>query len=87
MINFKIKLDLIKYKKYYPKCDLKSIINCPIMIKGKCIGVIIDYDLNTDEASGFLFDNLCFNFNQDKKIIQSIEIIQDHSDVFEVYKI
>ena len=52
------------------------------MIKGKCIGAIIDYDSNTDEASGFLFDNLCFNFNQDKKTLQSIEIIKDHSDVF-----
>ena len=80
MINFKVKLNLTKC---YPKCDLKSIINCPVMMEGKCIGVIIDYNLNTDEASGFLFDNLCFNFNQDKTI-QSMEIIQDRSNIPEV---
>ncbi len=76
MINFKVKLNLTKY---YSNCDLKSIINCPVVMEGKCIGAIIDYNLNTDEASGFLFDNLCFNFNQDKKTIQSMEIIQNHS--------
>lgn len=77
MINFKVKLNLTKY---YPKCDLKSIINCPIVIEGKCIGVIMDYNLDTDEASGFLFDDLCFNFNQDKKTTQSIEIIQNRNN-------
>ena len=71
MINFKIKLGLIKYN----NID-KSIINCPITIEGRCIGAIIDYNIDTDEASGFLIDNLSFNLNQDKSI-NSVEIIQD----------
>ena len=74
MINFKVKLGLINYN----NIDKSSIINCPITIKGKCIGVIIDYNIDTDEASGFLIDNLSFNLNQDKSI-NSVEIIQDKS--------
>lgn len=70
MINFKIKLGIEK------DCNITSIINCPIIMKEKCVGIITDYNLNTDEATGFLIDNLCFNLNQDKSIC-SIEIIQD----------
>lgn len=71
MINFKIKLNL---KKDYSNCNIESIINCPVIMNKKCIGVITDYNLNIDEATGFLFDNICFNLNQDKSIC-SIEII------------
>lgn len=74
MINFKTKLGI---EKNYINCDIiKSIINCPVIMEGKCIGVITDYNLNTDEATGFLIDNISFNLNQDKSIC-SIEIIQD----------
>ena len=73
MINFKIKLEI---KKDHINCDISSIINCPITMEGKCVGVITDYNLDTDEATGFLIDNICFNLNQNKSIC-SIEIIQD----------
>lgn len=72
MIDFKTKLGLINYN----NIDKSSIINCPITIEGRCIGAIIDYNIDTDEASGFLIDNLSFNLNQDKSI-NSMEIIQD----------
>lgn len=73
MINFKTKLGI---KKDHINCDTTSVINCPITMEGKCVGVITDYNLDTDEATGFLFDNICFNLNQNKSIC-SIEIIQD----------
>ena len=73
MINFKTELGI---KKYNNNCTIESIINCPITIEGKCVGVITDYNLNTDEAIGFLFDNICFNLDQNKNIC-SMEIIQD----------
>lgn len=75
MINFKTKLGI---KKDHINCDITSIINCPITItiEGKCVGVITNYNLNTDEAIGFLFDDFSFILNQNKDIC-SIEIIQD----------
>ena len=73
MINFKIKLGI---KKDHINCDITSIINCPITMEGKCIGVITNYNLNTDEAIGFLFNDISFILNQNKSIC-SIEIIQD----------
>ena len=72
MINFKIKLNL---KKDCPDCDIETILNRPITIKDKCIGVVTDYDLNTNEISGLLFNITSINLSQDKKTICSIEII------------
>lgn len=73
MINFKTKLGI---KKDCINYDITSIINCPIIMEGKCIGTITNYNLNTDEATGFLIDNISFNLDQNKNIC-SIEIIQD----------
>ena len=66
MINFKVKLGIAKDYIYFD--NIKSIINCPVTKDGKCIGVITDYHLDTDEAYGFLIDNLCVHFNQDNSI-------------------
>lgn len=74
MINFKIKLGI---KKNHINCDITSIINCPITMEGKCVGVITNYDLKTDETIGFLFNDISFNLNQNKSIC-SIEIIKNN---------
>lgn len=68
MTKFKIEFNI---KKYNVDCNVESIINCPIIYNEKCIGIITDYDMNTDEAIGILFNNSCFNFNQ----VSSMEII------------
>ena len=73
MINFKIKLGI---KKDHINCDIPSVINYPITMEGKCVGIITNYNLDTDEATGFLFDNIYFNLNQNKSIC-SMEIIQN----------
>ena len=74
MIKFKIELGI---KKDHINWVIPSVINCPIIMEEKCIGTITDYNLDTDEATGFLIDNnICFNLDQNKSIC-SIEIIQD----------
>ena len=72
MINFKIKLNLKKY----PISNLSSIINAPVLKEGKVVGMITNYNIDTDEATGSLFDDISFNLNENKSIC-SIEIIQD----------
>lgn len=72
MIKFKVEFNIKKYNTDY---DLESIINCPIVCSGNCIGVITDYNMNTNEAIGYLWDSLSFNFNQNKEFL-SIEIIK-----------
>ena len=72
MIKFKAEFNI---KKYNVDCDIRSIINCPIVYNEKCIGIIADYDMNTDEAIGYLWDLLGFNFNQNKEFL-SIEIMK-----------
>ena len=31
---------------YHINCDITSVINCPITMEGKCVGVITDYNLD-----------------------------------------
>ena len=70
-INFKTKLNLIKD---YPDCDLSYIINAPILKNNKVIGMITDYNLETDEASGYIFcTDIGINLLNNK--IVSMEII------------
>lgn len=70
-INFKTKLNLIKD---YPNCDLSYIINAPILYNDKVIGIITNYNLETDEASGCIFcTNIGINLLNNK--IVSMEII------------
>lgn len=73
MTNFKIKLNL---KKYYSISSLSSIINAPILKDEKVIGVITDYDIDTDEATGYIFDDIIPNFNTDIQNIISVELIK-----------
>lgn len=72
MTNIKIKLNLTKD---YPNCNLDSIINAPILKNEKVIGVITNYNLNTDEASGYIYDNITPTFLQDN--IVSMEIVNN----------
>ena len=72
MTNFKIKLNLKKY----PISNLSSIINAPILKKGKVIGIITNYYIDTDEATGYIFDDIIPNFNTDIQNIISVELIE-----------
>ena len=74
MINFKIRLNL---KKDYPNCNIESIINCPVTINGECIGVITNYYINEDIATGYFFEDMIPNFSLDKKQIVSMELIKN----------
>ena len=77
MINFKIKLNL---KKDYPNCNITSIINSPVLINGKCIGIITNYYVNEDIATGCFFEDMIPNFSLDKKQIISMELIKGSLD-------
>ena len=72
MINVRMKLNLIKD---YPNCNLDSIINVPILKDEKVVGIITNYNLNTDEASGYIYDNIIPSFYQNNII--SMEIINN----------
>lgn len=72
MTNFKIKLNLKKY----PVSNLSSIINAPILKDKKVIGVITNYYIDTDEATGYIFDDTIPNFDADVQNIISIELIK-----------
>lgn len=69
MTNFKIKLNLKKY----PIFNLFSIINAPVLKEGKAIGIITNYYIDTDEATGCIFEDVIPNFDTDQNVI-SIEI-------------
>ena len=69
MTNFKIKLNLKKY----PIFNLFSIINAPVLKEGKAIGIITNYYIDTDEATGCIFEDVIPNFDADQNVI-SIEI-------------
>ena len=72
MTNFKIKLNLKKY----PISNLSSIINAPVLKEGKVIGIITNYYIDTDEATGYIFDDIIPNFDADVQNIISIELIK-----------
>lgn len=72
MTNFKIKLNLKKY----PISNLSSIINAPILKEGKVIGIITNYYIDTDEATGCIFDDIIPNFDTDIQNIISVELIK-----------
>lgn len=72
MTNFKIKLNLKKY----PISNLSSIINAPVLKEGKVIGMITNYYIDTDEATGCIFDDIIPNFDADVQNIVSVELIE-----------
>ena len=72
MTNFKIKLNLKKY----PISNLSSIINAPVLKEGKVIGMITNYYIDTDEATGCIFDDIIPNFDADIQNIVSVELIE-----------
>lgn len=72
MTNFKIKLNLKKY----PISNLSSIINAPVLKEGKVIGIITNYYIDTDEATGYIFDDITPNFDEDIQNIISVELIK-----------
>ena len=72
MTNFKIKLNLKKY----PVSNLSSIINAPVLKEGKVIGIITNYYIDTDEATGYIFDDIIPNFDADIQNIVSVELIE-----------
>ena len=69
MTNFKIKLNLKKY----PIFNLFSIIDAPVLKERKAIGIITNYYIDTDEATGCIFEDVIPNFDADQNVI-SIEI-------------
>lgn len=73
MTNFKIKLNLKKY----PISNLSSIINAPILKEGKVIGIITNYYIDTDEATGCIFDDIILNFDANIQNIISVELIKE----------
>ena len=72
MTNFKIKLNLKKY----PVSNLSSIINTPVLKEEKVIGIITNYYIDTDEATGYIFDDIIPNFDTDVQNIISVELIK-----------
>jgi len=72
MTNFKTKLNLKKY----PISNLSSIINAPVLKEGKVIGIITNYYIDTDEATGYIFDDIIPNFDADVQNIISVELIK-----------
>lgn len=72
MTNFKVKLNLKKY----PISNLSSIINAPVLKEGKAIGIITNYYIDTDEATGCIFDDIIPNFDANIQNIISIELIE-----------
>ncbi len=76
MINFKTKLNLKKYL----NCNIESIINCPVTMNGKCIGVITNYNINEDTVTGCFFEDMSPNFSLDKEQIISMELIKNSLD-------
>ena len=72
MTNFKVKLNLKKY----PISNLSSIINAPVLKEGKAIGIITNYYIDTDEATGYIFDDIIPNFDTDVQNIISVELIK-----------
>lgn len=73
MTNFRIKLNLKKYS----NLNLSSIINTPILKDKKVIGVITNYYVNKDEATGYIYDNIIPNFSLDEKQIISMELTRN----------
>ena len=72
MTNFKIKLNL----KEYSISNLSSIINAPVLKEGKVVGIITNYYIDTDEATGYIFDDIIPNFDVDIQNIISVELIK-----------
>ncbi len=70
MTNFKIKLNLKKY----PISNLSSIINAPVLKDKKVIGVITNYYIDTDEATGYIYDDIIPNFDINTQNIISMEL-------------
>ena len=70
MTNFKIKLNLKKY----PVSDLSSIINAPVLKEGKVIGIITNYYIDADEATGCIYDDIIPNFDINTQDIISMEL-------------
>lgn len=70
MTNFKVKLNL----KEYLISNLSSIINAPILKNKKVIGVITNYYIDTDEATGYIYDDIIPNFDINTRDIISMEL-------------
>lgn len=71
MTSFKTKCNFKKY----PNLDLSSIVNIPLIKDDKVIGVITNYNVDTEELLGYVFDDMTFNVStKDYKTILSIEI-------------
>ncbi len=65
MTTVKMNLNLKKYDNIH----LSSIINAPILKDQKVIGIITNYNINTDEATGQIYDDIIPNFDIDMQII------------------
>ncbi len=72
MTTVKMNLNLKKYDNIH----LSSIINAPILKDQKVVGVITNYYTNTDEATGYIFDDIIPNFDADVQNIISVELIK-----------
>lgn len=70
MTTIKMNLNLKKQD----NIPLSSIINAPILKDQKVVGAITNYNINTDEATGQIYDDIIPNFNIDMQII-SFEFI------------
>ena len=66
--------------KKYDNIHLSSIINAPILKDQKVVGTITNYNINTDEATGQIYDDIIPNFDIDMQIISF-----DFIDIKEVF--
>ena len=73
MTYFKMKFNFKKYPNL--DLDLSSIIKIPLIKNNKVIGVITNYNIDTEELLGYIFDDITFNIStKDYKTILSMEI-------------
>lgn len=56
MYNIKMKLNLKNYFLNNPNKSSSSVINTPILKDKKVVGIITDYDIDTDEATGCIYE-------------------------------
>lgn len=69
----KMKLNLKNYFLNSNK-SLSSVINAPILKDKKVAGFITNYDIDTDEATGYMYEDIIPDFNENNQII-SMEIL------------
>ena len=59
MTTIKMNLNLKKYNNIH----LSSIINAPILKDHKVVGIITNYNINTDEATGYIYYDIIPSFD------------------------